>query len=418
MQNKNKYFVYYPPGDKSISQRAAIMAFFAKGKSKLKNFSNCQDALTVLKCIKKMGAKVSKLANEVEITPCKKFKKNIVLNCDESATAMRLLAGALSAIEVKAILKGKKTLKNRSMQDLAIALKKIGAKIKLSHKNRPPVKIYPGKIENTVFLQKKPSAQIKSAIILAGILSKKTIKFKEIHKTRDHTERLLKTFKAPLSRENGFLVTGKKNLNGATIEIPGDFSSAAYFLTAAVLLKSINIKNVGLNTLRTGLIKILKKMGANIKTKIEKSSPEPQGQIYALRSHLKGARIGEKEIISAIDEIPLIIVAACLAKGKTEISVLRSLRNKESDRIKTSIKLAKSIGAKATFRKGKIEIIPAAISGGKKIDFCTDHRIIMASEIASLVCEKPLKVSGKEYVKKSYSNFYTNLKKFKNFKVI
>ncbi len=417
MANRGKCFVYSPPGDKSISQRAAIMAFFAKGKSELGNFSNSRDSKAVLKCIKKMGAEIIKTGSKVIIIPGRKIRKNIVLNCGESATAMRLLAGALSGAGAKAVLKAEKTLKNRSMQELAAALRKIGADVKLSDKNRPPVKIYPGRIKNSVFFQKKPSAQIKSAVILAGISSEKKIKFKESCKTRDHTERLLKIFKAPLKRKKGFLITGRQYLEGAKVEIPGDFSCAAYFLLAAILKKGaeIKVKKTGLNPLRTGLLKILKKMGADIKTAAKKRSWEPEGEIYASYSSLKGASINEREIISAVDELPLIALAACAAKGKTEIKVLNSLKNKESDRIETSIKLAQAIGAKSSLKKGKIEIIPCRLAGGKKVDFCRDHRIIMAAEIASLICSEPLKISGRECVKKSYPGFYTDLKKFKNF---
>ncbi|MEW5950964.1 MAG: 3-phosphoshikimate 1-carboxyvinyltransferase [Elusimicrobia bacterium] len=417
---KNK-FIYIPPPDKSISQRALIMAYLAEGKSEIKNISDCDDTKNLISCLKTLKTKIKRVKNKIIIKPplSKEKNKSIKLNCRESATSMRLLAGALCGLKYKKIvLKAQKTLKRRNMKELVFYLKKMGADIKSQKGFFPPLKIYPADLQAAEIKQKEPSAQIKSAVLLASLSAKGETLFKEISRTRDHTEKLLRKFKAPLVYKKGYWKVKYKKLKAAKIEVPGDFSCAAYFLLACVLTKNsaIEIGNVCLNPLRLGFIQILKKMGADIKIKILRRDFELKGNIYAKYSKLKGVKISKKELINSIDEMPLIAAAAVFADGKTQIPLVKSLKNKESDRIASSLKLAKYLGAKAYIKKNILNIYGSNfIKGGFRGDFCPDHRIIMSAACIEHLCDKKIGIKNKKIAEKSYKNFFKDLSIFKKY---
>ncbi|GAB4031564.1 MAG: 3-phosphoshikimate 1-carboxyvinyltransferase [Elusimicrobiota bacterium] len=422
-EKTEKIFRYSPPGDKSISQRALIACSLARGTSTIKNLSSCEDSLFCLKAIKKAGAKVYSAAGDkiyIKGGFPRRYKKTLNLSCGESATAMRLLAAALCGSGIGKIkLKASGTLRKRSMSDLIEILKQLGAKIKSDRHGRPPLTIENSCLKAARVKSEKISAQLKSAALFAALSAQGETSFEEKFPTRDHTERLLKFMGAFLKRKKNKIIIRGCRLKKAKITIPGDFSCAAFLIAAAVLTPNAAIKaeKVGLNPLRTGFLKALKKMKARIKVVKQKNhfGFEPQGNILAFYSpRLKGAKFSKNELFTMIDEIPILAVIACAASGTTKIPLYDSLKNKESDRIKAIIFLLKKIGADFSFSRNYFTIKgDRPLKGGLSSSFFSDHRIIMAAEVASLICERPIITKNKKAVKKSYPDFFGDFKKFK-----
>ncbi len=420
-----KIFNYLPPADKSIFQRALIISSLVEGKSQIENISRCDDSISLINAFKKAGIKIKISDNRILINGGKNnFKKgNLTFFCKESATAMRLLSGALIGLgREKIILKASGTLLRRNMSQLIYILKKIGVQIVAGRNNCPPVIIKKSDIKNFKIDIRKPSAQIKSAILLAALFLRKEIYIKEKYKTRDHTERMLRLFGADIRHNKGYIKLKPGRLKPAKISVPGDFSCAAFFLAGAAITKnsSIKINCVGLNPLRIGFLNVLKKMGADIRIEYKNMAGyEPQGNIILDYRELNGIKISKKDFHSMIDEIPLIAVIALAAKGKTTIPLYSSLKNKESDRIKSTIFLLKNIGADFSLVNNTL-----IINGGQKLsvgfssNFFKDHRMAMSAAVASLICEKPIKILQKKFVKKSYPNFFKDMEKFKKYKKI
>lgn len=422
-ERTEKIFKYSPPGDKSISQRALIACSIAKGTSTIKNLSNCEDSLFCLKAIKKAGAKIYSAAGDriyIKGGLTADSKRTLRLSCGESATAMRLLAGALCGAGIEKIeLEARGTLKKRSMSDLVKVLEKMGARIRTGKKFRPPLILEKTELKPAIIKNEKISAQLKSAALFAALSVQGETSFEEKLPTRDHTERLLKFMGAFLRRKKNKIIIRGCRLRKAKIIVPGDFSCAAFLLAAAVLTPDAAIKaeKVGLNPLRTGFLKALKKMKARIKIVKQKrqSGFEPQGNILAFYSpQLKGAVFSKDELFAMIDEIPLLAITACAAAGKTRIPLYDSLRNKESDRVKALTFVLKKLGADFSVSRNYLTVKGGRpLKGGFSSSLFSDHRIIMAAEVASLICERPIITKNKKAVKKSYPDFFRDFKKFK-----
>lgn len=421
IMNKN-FFNYTPPADKSIFQRALIISSLISGESEINNISFCDDSISLMKAIRRAGIEMKILRNKIFIKGGhNNFKEgNLTFSCKESATAMRLLSGALLGLgREKIILKAEGTLKSRDMSQLVLALRKIGILIKASFNNHPPLIIEKSNIKNFKIEIKKPSAQIKSAILLAALSLRKEISVKEKYKTRDHTERMLRLFGADIRHEKGYIKLRPGILKPAKISVPGDFSCAAFFLAAAAMIKNSQIKvnDTGLNPSRIGFLNVLRKMGADIKIKYkDMAGYEPQGDIVLKYRKLKGIKISKKDFYLMIDEIPLIAVIALTAKGKTTIPLYSSLKNKESDRVKSIIFLLKNIGADFSLADNKLTIKgEKELEGGFSSNFFKDHRIAMSATVASLVCKKPIKILEKRSIKKSYPDFWKDMENFKKY---
>jgi 3-phosphoshikimate 1-carboxyvinyltransferase len=375
-----------------------------------------------------------------------------------SGTTMRLLPGILAGQNFEAVLEGDESLSKRPMQRIIMPLKKMGASIKsegpkIKGEVYPPLKIHGGKLKAIKFNSKIASAQVKSCILLAGLYADGITSVTELQKSRDHTERMLKMFGADMrirgctvsvNAEAGHYSAGYngpiKNrplLSPGIIEIPGDISSAAFFIVAGCILPGIKIiiRNTGLNPTRTGIIDILKRMGADIETQEAKSNgqrKEPAGNIIVKSSKLRGVTISPKDVVRTIDEIPIIMIAACFAKGRTTIKGIEELRVKETDRIKSMVTNLRKIGAdinvcfltrfarsknniQAKRRKREIESNAdkyslIVINGGKplhgaRVSSFGDHRTAMSMLVAGLGTKGKVIVTGLGCINKSFPNF-------------
>ncbi|MFH0887638.1 MAG: 3-phosphoshikimate 1-carboxyvinyltransferase [Planctomycetota bacterium] len=451
----------YLPGDKSIAQRAIILSaiaepqrspdnFGADGKSTIRNIPLSDDCRATINCIRQLGIRI-KLKGTTAIVYGKGLhglqKPDKPLNVSESGTAARLLTGFLAGQSFPSVITGKKTLLTRPMERVIGPLRKMGARIE-SKDGKLPLYIYPShakggsaegtgqqertaseKLNSIKYTMPVASAQVKSAILLAGLYAKGETVIYEPIPTRDHTERLLNLFTTKALRTQRRKITlylSGKSLKPVNIEIPGDFSSAAYFIAAGLLIphSKIIIKNVGLNPYRIGLLSILKRMGANLSRITHHASripnTEPIGDISVSYSNLRGIKISGNIIPSMIDEIPILALIATQAKGITVINGAGELRVKESDRLKAIVQELSKLGAdiketparpgvRSGGNDGLIIKGPTKLFGGTCSSH-NDHRIAMMSAIAGLIAEGKTKIGDVAVINKSFPSFYTFLR--------
>ena len=400
------------PGDKSISHRAIILSMLCTGKTYIHNLLEAEDVKNTIKISKLLGLTIIKHQEFIEINGLGLnglSKPSGNLDFGNSGTSLRLFMGILSSQNFTSILTGDESLLNRPMERVAIPLKQMGARISMID-GKAPITIKPPKkrLQGINYQLDIPSAQIKSAIILASLFCKNdsSISFNSI--TRDHTERMLQLFNYPIiSKKNTIKIQAGKLETPRQIDIPGDFSSASFFIVATLIAKKskVTICNVGLNDTRTGLLQILKLMGADITINITKhDSYEIVGDITIQSSNLHGIRVPKELISLAIDELPLIFIAAANAKGQTIIRNAEELRFKESDRIKSMVSLLKILNIDVTEYHDGLDIRGGSIEGGE-INSFGDHRIAMSALIASCASKEKIIVSNCENINTSFPTF-------------
>ena len=347
------------------------------------------------------------------------YSKNLTLNLGNSGTGIRLLTGYIAGSGKKCTLIGDKSLSNRPMRRISDPLNNWGAKISLREDKYPPIEIAESKLlSNFVYELEIPSAQIKSCLLLAALSSKTKIEIIEKIPSRDHTERLLQECDAEIFREgNKIIFDGTREITKKFIDVPKDFSSAAYLIAANILTnKDIPLKGIGINKTRTAFLNVLEEMGAKIELHNACIiSNEPRADITArFDTNLKGVSISGKSIPNLIDEIPLIAILAMFAEGKTTIRDAKELRYKESDRISLLLdnmkKFNPNIGL-TEFEDG-FEIIPSKNHDNDSVDLETggDHRIIMSFVIAALVTGKKINFDETESVETSFPGFFEVIK--------
>ena len=411
---KNK--IYTPPPDKAVTHRALLLSAIAEGATVISNPAACEDTAATAACLKKLGVVISRGKNKLAVKGAglRGFKKpSAALNAGESGTTARLLAGLLAGQEFDSVITGRGSLLTRPMERVTRPLAAMGAVIRSSG-GRLPLSISGARLKGSDHRLAIPSAQVKSALLLAGLYAEGPTSITERYQTRDHTERLLKYLGARISSGGLNLYLRPGRFSARNITVPGDISAAAPFIVAACLAPGfrLTIKNAGLNPGRTGLITTLKAMGAAITLRPAASSPEPAGDISVSSSQLKGIRIRPDEIPAMIDELPLLALAAACARGTTVISGAGELRHKESDRLKTTLALFKALGLKAETGKDSLVIKgPQRIPGGRPAETFNDHRVAMAAAVGALLAERPVKIKDSGCVKKSYPAFFTDFKK-------
>ena len=405
------------PGDKSISHRAIILAAIADGESRIKNFLQGEDTLATIRVFQKMGVNIK---NDGDIIIVKGVglhglrAENPTLDFGNSGTSVRLLSGLLSAQNFSSQLIGDESLMKRPMSRIINPLQKMNAKINCTDLGTLPIKIEGGqKIEGIEYELPIFSAQLKSCLLLAGLYAEGTTKIIENTPTRDHTERMLANFShSVIKKGNQISIKKADRLIGCEIIVPGDFSSAAYFIVAAILTPNSNIiiENVGVNPTRNAMIKIMKLMGADVELKNERlESGEPVATIYAKTSKLTGIDIPEELVPVAIDELPIILVAAACAKGKTRLSGAAELRVKESDRIQSMLDGFISLGIKVKALEDGMIIEGGQYNGGV-INSNDDHRIAMAFSIAGIIAKAPIIINSCKNVATSFPEFIDTAK--------
>ncbi len=390
------------PGDKSISHRAVIIGSLAKGKTRIKGLSKGEDNLRTINAFKLMGIKIKKTDNG-ELTVHGRGLHGLtepenVINAGNSGTTMRLLTGLLSGQEFFSVINGDRYLRKRPMKRVISPLSKMGANIWGREDGKfAPLCINGTRLNPIEYESPIASAQVKSAILFAGLYVDGVTKVSEPWLSRDHTERMLKRFGATLERKgNSVSLCGGSELEPRDIEIPGDISSAAFFIVAALIVpdSEVLLRNVGANPSRNGVLEILRKMGGDIQILNEdEAGGEPVIDILVKSSCLKGVTIGGALIPKTIDEFPILSVAASVAKGETVIKDALELRVKETDRIKAMASELRKFGVDVEeFDDGMI------ISGNNHLEGCEcqsfgDHRVAMSLIVAGL------RASGRTVVK-------------------
>lgn len=410
------------PGDKSISHRAVILGSIAKGMTKVEGFLKAEDTLNTLKAFGDMGVQWRWEGESLLIYGRGREGINEpadVLDLGNSGTGLRLITGLVAGLEQFTMLTGDSSLRSRPMRRVVEPLRLMGARID-GRKNgaHAPLAVRGGKLKGIRYESPVASAQVKSAILLASLWAEGVTEIGEPAPTRDHTEIMLRAFGAEIEKKgNGWLaIKGEsgETLKGREIWVPGDISSAAFFIVAALISSDseITVKNVGLNPTRTGILEILEEMGAQLKiTYSGEKGLEPVGNITACSSHLKGVAISGEKIVRAIDEFPILAVAAAFAEGKTTITGAGELRVKESDRIATMAKELAKMGA-------RVEELPdgMTISGGVKLHGTTvsshgDHRVAMSLAIAGLAIDGETVVEDTACIATSFPGFDKLLEK-------
>jgi len=412
------------PSDKSISHRSIILPSLAEGKSIVKNFLKSGDTLTTLNCYKQLGVKIEERNGilEIEGVGLKGLKEpDDILDMGNSGTTTRLTLGVLAGQNLFATLTGDNSLRNRPMKRVKDPLTQMGAFIDgRENGNRLPLAIRGGNLKGISFFNKKSSAQVKSAILLAGLNADGKTEIEEPVKSRNHTEKLLKAMGVNLKvkEEENYKVILDGNiekLNPIEIDVPADPSSAAFFVAAAVIVPNseILLKDVLVNPTRDGFFRKLKDMGANIEyLNLREKAGEEVADIYVRYTpDLKGIKITKVDVPSMIDELPLIMLIATQVKGETVITGAEELRVKESDRIKAVVENLKNIGVEIEeLEDGAIIRGKQKIKGGV-IDSFNDHRIAMGFSILGLIAEDGITIKNAECVFISYPEFYEHLEK-------
>lgn len=407
-----------PPADKSISHRAVILSSISKGKSVIRNFLRAGDTMSTLNAMKALGVDI-KDGTEIIIEGRGLYgldEPHHPIDCGNSGTTMRLLTGVLSGNPFFSVLVGDESLGQRPMARVIKPLREMGASIMARDADRyPPLAIRGGRLNAIRYEMTVPSAQVKSAILLAGLYAEGSTEVKEPLKSRDHTERMLPSYGGDIAIEGqNIRVRGGIELKGTECTVPGDFSSASFFIVAGIIVKDseVEIKQVGMNPTRTGLLDVLRRMGAEIEVKnIKEIRGEPVGDIALKTSRLRGIEIGREILPSLIDEFPVLCVAASFAEGVTTIRGAEELRVKESDRIKAMADGLRAMGVEVEENPDGLSIKGTSSLKGAGIETYKDHRIAMAFSIAGLRAEGKTIIKDAESVDVSFPGFYEILRR-------
>jgi len=414
------------PGDKSISHRAIMLASLAQGVSEVKGFLPSTDCEATLAAFQSMSVEVERVSatclriHGVGLHGLQLPKND--LDMGNSGTAMRLMAGVLCGQKFASVLTGDESLSARPMQRIQEPLLKMQADISMSSNGTPPLVI--NKLNNNAsqlvginYQLPVASAQVKSCLLLAGLYAQGETCIEEKAQTRDHTERMLQSFAYPIKIEQqenskNICIQGGNALIAANITIPADISSAAFFIVGALISKAgkLELKNIGINPTRNGVIEILRLMGADIELKNEKMfGVEPVADVVVRSSKLKGIQIPTHLISNAIDEFPIIFIAAACANGVTELSDAEELRVKESDRIHNMAVGLSAVGIEVREKADGIKITGGRIKGGE-VDSGGDHRVAMSFAIASVASEQAITILNTENVATSFPEFVASAK--------
>jgi len=400
------------PGDKSISHRSLLFGSISEGQTIILNFLKSGDTLATLNCLRQLSVEIKEENQKIIVKGCEYKESENVLDCRNSGTTIRLLSGILSSKPFYSVLTGDSSLIKRPMDRIIKPISMMGGEIYGRCENKyPPLTIIGKKLKGINFKMEVASAQVKSCIIFATLFADGETIIEEPYKTRDHTERMLKFFGGQIEKDkNKIVVKGNQKLKGREIFIPGDFSSASYFISASLIVpgSSILIKNVGLNPTRTGFLKIIERMGGNFEILNKREiSGEPVGDIkVSYCEKLKGTEILPEEVPNVIDEIPLVAVLGSIAEGKTIVKGAKELRVKESDRIKSISTELKKLGAKIEEKEDGFIVEGVKKLKGTRVNSWNDHRIAMSLVIASFIAEGETILENIECVSISFPEFF------------
>jgi 3-phosphoshikimate 1-carboxyvinyltransferase len=408
------------PGDKSISHRYALLAALANGASRLKHFSAAADCQSTLDCLKRLGVKIDRTDDAVRITGAglhglQRSRRD--LDAGNSGTTMRMLAGILAGQQFDSTLTGDASLRRRPMRRVIDPLTQMGAEIHSGHDGVAPLKIHGRKLAGIDYTLPVPSAQVKSAILMAGLFAEGVTEVTELVRTRDHTELALEEFGVKVGRvERTLRVTGGAELRPRDLTVPGDLSSGVFFLAAALILpeSSLVLHDVGLNPTRTAVLDLLAGWGVPISLlSVREAGGELVGDVAVRHSPVEGGEIAGDEVAQLIDELPMLAALGPFTEKGIEIRDAKELRVKESDRIAVVAENLRRMGAQVEERPDGLRVggRSAGKLHGAEIETHGDHRIAMAFAVAALGAEGGGKILDARCADVSFPGFFDVLEK-------
>lgn len=404
------------PGDKSISHRSVMFGAISEGITTVSNFLPGDDCLSTIACFRKLGVQIEEHENELRIIGkgLDGLEEPIeFLDVGNSGTTIRLMLGILSGRPFFAALQGDHSIGKRPMTRVTIPLREMGAQIEGRENGKyTPIAIRGGELKPITYQMPVASAQVKSSLLFAGLQAEGETTIIEKAESRDHTERMIRHFGGSIQKEDGKItIKGGQKLTGTHVHVPGDISSAAFFLVAGAIIPNseIILKNVGLNPTRTGIIDVMKKMGAEIQVlRSEDQAFEPYGDLLIKTSQLKGTIIEGDLIPRLIDEIPIIALLASQAEGTTVIKDAQELKVKETNRIDTVVNELKKLGANIVATEDGMIINGKSKLSGGSVSSHGDHRIGMMLAVAAAICSEEVYLENPNAISVSYPNFFNH----------
>jgi 3-phosphoshikimate 1-carboxyvinyltransferase len=407
--------VVHVPGDKSISHRALLFAALADGPSSIRGILRSHDVHSTAGVLRALGVDVPQLADEITVRGVGRRgmrQPAIDLDCGNSGTTTRLVSGIAAALPIASRFVGDASLSRRPMRRVAEPLTQMGARFEFENGDGLPMTIAGGDLQSVDWASKTPSAQIKSAILFAGLVAGVRVRVTEPSRSRDHTERMLRTLGARLSVEGGAVqLDPTERVSALDLRVPGDPSSAAFLVALAVLggaRDGVAVEHVCLNETRIGFLRALRAMGAAVGVEdAHEESGEPVGTVFASASSLRGIAVAGDQVPAMIDELPLLACVGARADGATEIAGASELRVKESDRIATTCAMLRSFGIACEARPDgfTVEGRPDRPLDPGHVHADGDHRIAMAGAVAGLVASGPTTIDDADNVATSYPGF-------------
>ncbi|MFZ5862778.1 MAG: 3-phosphoshikimate 1-carboxyvinyltransferase [Nitrospirota bacterium] len=405
------------PGDKSITHRAIMLGGLARGETLIRGYLPADDCLRTVAAMRALGRVIDTVDSDdrpalrIAAGPAALREPEDVIDCGNSGTSIRLLTGLVAGLPMCTVLTGDASLRRRPMARVVEPLRAMGAMIVGREDGRlAPLTVAGRRLKAGEFRLPVASAQVKSAILLAGLGAEGRTAVYEPSASRDHTERMLRAFGVPVSIDGGAVaVTGPVNLTGATVDVPGDISSAAFLIAAALLVpgSELEIGRVGVNPTRTGLLDVLASMGASVKLgNAREVSGEPTASLTVRTTRLRGATIKGSLVPRAIDEFPILCVLAAFAEGETIIDDAGELRVKESDRIRVMAEELAKMGIRVEERPAGMRIVGPQRAAGARCSSHGDHRIAMALAVAALRATGPTTIDDVECVGTSFPGFF------------
>ncbi len=401
------------PGDKSISHRAALLAALADGTSRIHRYNPGADTRSTLACLEKLGVTHILQDDVLTVHGASTWQEPTdVLNAGNSGTTMRMLLGLLAGRDFFSVLTGDASLRERPMARVVLPLKRMGADIRGRQQgNLSPLAITGKPLLGMDYHLPVASAQVKSALLWAGLFAQGTTRVSEPHPSRDHTERLLAHAGLGIERTPSHVeIRGGRAPASFCLEVPGDPSSAAFFITAACIVpgSELLVQDVGLNPTRLGFLEVLKRMGAKIQLQVHQEEPEPVGNILVQARALTGTTIKRHEVPLLIDELPVLAVAGAMASGTLAMEGIGELRHKESDRLQGIVDLLHALGGRARVCGDNLLVTESSLKGSL-LHAHGDHRMAMTAAVAALAAQGPTTICGCECVNVSHPAFFHEL---------
>lgn len=397
------------PGDKSITHRAIMLNAGAEGEAIVSNALLGKDCLSTCRCMRALGAKIDVDGTTMRVSGTPRFRRGAELNCGNSGTTIRLLTGYVAGKGIDAKLYGDESLSQRPMNRVAEPLALLGANVRTTD-GRAPVYVSPNALRGAAVDLKVSSAQVKSAVLLAGISAAGETTVREPIKSRDHTEKMLAAMGANIRVDEEKITVGRSNLTAIDVCVPSDISSAAYFMALGALKGKTLCKNVGINPTRTGILKAFDLLGVRYSLlNRRQSGGEETADILVEKSEMHGINLTAQDIPSMIDELPLIALLCAFADGESRISGAKELRVKESDRVKTTTELIQNIGGDCVAQEDGFIIRGKKKLMGGAVDSYLDHRIAMTAAVGLIASERGGYIARPECCAISFPDFFKKL---------